>query len=84
MRSTSLPSEHLPSGTPSQRSTPLVVDLDGTLTPTDTLVESLIQVVKKEPLNLLRLPFWLLRGRAAFKRKVAAHASVNAASLPLR
>jgi 4-hydroxybenzoate polyprenyltransferase/phosphoglycolate phosphatase-like HAD superfamily hydrolase len=61
-----------------------VVDLDGTLTATDTLVESLIQVVKKNPLDLLRVPFWLLQGRAAFKRKVAAHASVNAAYLPLR
>lgn len=28
---------------------PLVVDLDGTLTPTDTLVESLIKVVKQSP-----------------------------------
>ena len=29
---------------------PLVVDLDGTLTPTDTLVESIIQLVKREDL----------------------------------
>jgi 4-hydroxybenzoate polyprenyltransferase len=82
-RSDSLSTEHPPQET-SLRSIPLVVDLDGTLTPTDTLVESLIQAVKKEPVNLLRIPFWLLQGRAAFKRKVAAHASVNAAALPLR
>lgn len=63
---------------------PLVVDLDGTLTATDTLVESLIQVVKHDPVNLLRLPFWLLQGRAAFKRKVATHARINAAYLPYR
>lgn len=53
---------------------PLVVDLDGTLTPTDTLVESLIKVVKQSPLNLLRAPFWLLKGRAGFKEAIAAHA----------
>lgn len=64
--------------------TPLVVDLDGTLTATDTLVESLIHVVKKNPLNLLRVPFWLLQGRAEFKRKVAANGGINAAYLPYR
>jgi hypothetical protein len=34
---------------------PTVVDLDGTLTPTDTLVESLIKLVKQTSLNLTRL-----------------------------
>lgn len=63
-------------------SAPLVVDLDGTLTPTDTLVESLIQLVKQSPLNLLRLPFWLLNGRARFKDLVASHTSVSAEHLP--
>jgi len=60
----------------------LVVDLDGTLTPTDTLVESLINLVKQSPLNLLRLPFWLLKGRAAFKEMVASHTSIAAEQLP--
>jgi len=61
---------------------PLVVDLDGTLTPTDTLIESLIQVVKKNPLAIFQMLFWLTRGRAAFKNWVASHASINAALLP--
>lgn len=64
--------------------TPIVVDLDGTLTPTDTLVESIIQLVKQSPLNLLRLPLWLLRGRAGLKDAVAAHASISAENLPYR
>ena len=34
---------------------PLVVDLDGTLTPADTLVESVVALLRKSPLNLLRL-----------------------------
>ena len=65
-----------------EATTPLVVDLDGTLTPTDTLVESVILVIKQSPLNLLRLPFWLLRGRAAFKETVATHARISAKDLP--
>jgi 4-hydroxybenzoate polyprenyltransferase/phosphoserine phosphatase len=61
---------------------PLVVDLDGTLTPTDTLVESIIKLVKQSPLYLLRLPMWLLKGRAGFKDAVAAHVSIDVARLP--
>ncbi len=63
---------------------PLVVDLDGTLTPTDTLVESVVQVIKKSPLNFLVLPFWLLKGRAAFKHAVASRANISAEYLPYR
>lgn len=62
----------------------LVVDLDGTLTPTDTLVESIIQLVKQSPVNLMRLPFWLLKGRAAFKEAVASRTVVTAERLPYR
>jgi 4-hydroxybenzoate polyprenyltransferase/phosphoserine phosphatase len=61
---------------------PLVVDLDGTLTATDTLIESLIQVLKKNPISIFPMLFWLTRGRAAFKTWVASHARINAALLP--
>ena len=47
-----------------QANHPLVVDLDGTLTPTDTLVESGIRLIRSSPGTLLRMPFWLLSGRA--------------------
>jgi 4-hydroxybenzoate polyprenyltransferase/phosphoserine phosphatase len=63
---------------------PLVVDLDGTLTPADTLVESLVNVVKQSPLNLIRILFWLTRGRAGFKETVAVHASISGEHLPYR
>ncbi len=63
---------------------PLVVDLDGTLTPTDTLVESVISLVKRSPLNVLRLPAWLARGRAEFKNSIAFHACISPALLPYR
>ncbi|WP_367850299.1 UbiA family prenyltransferase [Rhodoferax sp. WC2427] len=61
-----------------------MVDLDGTLTPTDTLVESIIQVVKQSPINFLRMPFWLLGGRAELKKQVAARSSIAPALLPYR
>lgn len=62
----------------------LVVDLDGTLTPTDTLIESLVKVVKQSPLNVFRIPFWLIRGRAGFKEAISAHASISGEHLPYR
>lgn len=61
---------------------PLVVDLDGTLTLTDTLMESVIKVIKQSPINLLKLPFWLLHGRAGFKEKIAIQVSITAELLP--
>lgn len=63
---------------------PLVVDLDGTLTPTDTLVESIVKVVKQSPLNLIRVPFWLMRGRAGFKEAISTRASISGEHLPYR
>jgi hypothetical protein len=63
---------------------PLVVDLDGTLTLTDTLVESVILVIKRNPLNLIRLPIWLLKGLPAFKAAIAARSNLAAAHLPYR
>ncbi len=62
---------------------PLVVDLDGTLTPTDTLWESLVRLAKNRPSALLRLPFWVLRGRAAFKAHVARSITWNGDGVPL-
>ena len=43
---------------------PLCVDLDGTLIRTDLLYESFIAVMTAMPWLLLRVPFWLLRGKA--------------------
>lgn len=63
---------------------PLVVDLDGTLTPSDTLVESAITLLKRSPLSLFLLPVWLLGGRARFKESLAGCASVSVELLPYR
>jgi 4-hydroxybenzoate polyprenyltransferase/phosphoserine phosphatase len=61
---------------------PLVVDLDGTLTPTDTLLESLVRLLKQSPASLLRLPLWLMRGRAGFKDAISARVTIDAQKIP--
>lgn len=74
------PSNQVPELTP----LPLVVDLDGTLTATDTLAESVIRIIRRNPADLLRLPFWLAAGRAAFKARIAERADFQADSIPYR
>lgn len=63
---------------------PLVVDLDGTLTPTDTLAESVFKLVKQSPSNLVRLALLLPKGKATFKRFVTANSTFSPATLPYR
>lgn len=67
-----------------QASIPLVVDLDGTLTPTDTLVESVLLLAKQSPLDLFRLPLWLARGREVMKSEIARRVTVAPEQLPYR
>jgi len=62
---------------------PLVIDLDGTLTPTDTLVESVLCLLKRSPTSLFVLLVWLLRGRVAFKEFVAANSGFSVENLPI-
>jgi 4-hydroxybenzoate polyprenyltransferase/phosphoserine phosphatase len=62
---------------------PLCVDLDGTLTPVDTLHESLLSLARQAPAALLRLPLWLRTGKARVKREIAARIHFDAAQLPL-
>ncbi len=66
------------------RALPLCVDLDGTLIKTDSLIESLVVLVRDRLLTLLLLPFWLLRGRAAFKQEIASRVTLAAENLPYR
>lgn len=61
---------------------PLYVDLDGTLTPTDTLYESMLLFVRLNPLNLLRLLAWLPQGKAGFKHRLADAVRPDPARLP--
>jgi 4-hydroxybenzoate polyprenyltransferase len=60
----------------------LWVDLDGTLIRSDLLLESLVILIKRNPLTLLRLPLWLLRGRETLKAEIAARVTLEPAALP--
>ncbi len=63
-------------------SVPLVIDLDGTVVRTDTLIEALLRLAATRPLLLFTLlPTLLLRGRAAFKRQVAAAVRLDPSTL---
>lgn len=61
---------------------PLVVDLDGTLVRTDTLHESLLVLLKRNPLLLVLAALWMLKGKAAFKAEVGRRVRLDASRLP--
>jgi 4-hydroxybenzoate polyprenyltransferase len=60
---------------------PLCVELDGTLIRGDLLHESLVRLLKRNPLYLFALPGWLLRGLAFLKAQIAAKVSLDPATL---
>jgi len=64
------------------RTDTLYVDLDGTLTLTDVLVEAFLELIKKNLLYLLILPFWLLRGKAYMKHQIMQRVSLRVDLLP--
>ncbi len=68
----------------SGRSAVLVVDLDGTLTPVDTLHESVLQIYRLPPAMALAALRSLQQGKAAFKRTVADAVALEHDLLPLR
>jgi 4-hydroxybenzoate polyprenyltransferase len=65
-----------------QSARPLCVDLDGTLVKSDTLLDGLCQFVRSDPLEVWRVPLWVLGGRARLKIEIAKRAPLDAARLP--
>lgn len=63
---------------------PLVVALEGGLVPTDLVVESLFILAKTRPLDMAKLPFWLVEGRARLKQRLARRAVPEIRTLPYR
>jgi 4-hydroxybenzoate polyprenyltransferase/phosphoserine phosphatase len=61
---------------------PLCVDLDGTLVKSDTLVDTVIVLARQSPGSLLHFPQWIAQGKASFKQKVSALASIDVVHLP--
>jgi 4-hydroxybenzoate polyprenyltransferase len=73
---------HTPAGTETKTAVPLCVDLDGTLLRTDMVWESLVRLLKHNPLYLFVVFTWLLRGRAHLKAQVSARVSLDVTTLP--
>lgn len=65
---------------------PLVVDLDGTLTAADTLVESIVDILRRKPLAIFVLLYRLVfgGGRSALKHQLATYAKLQTDALPWR
>jgi len=60
----------------------IFVDLDGTLVRTDLFFEFILQLIKRNPLNIFRVVLWLIQGRAVAKEKIANLVDVGAENLP--
>ncbi|MFW5432415.1 MAG: UbiA family prenyltransferase [Methylophilaceae bacterium] len=63
---------------------PLCVDCDHTLIATDLLYEAFFLMLKQYPLGLFLLPFWLLKGKAHLKQRLAEKVSFDWSTLPYR
>jgi 4-hydroxybenzoate polyprenyltransferase len=61
---------------------PLCVDLDGTLVKSDTLVDSLLVLLRTHPALVFKLPGRLIYGKAAFKAFVSESITLDVVHLP--
>lgn len=61
---------------------PLIVDLDGTLIYSDMLQESALKAVSQHPLYLLKIAYWLSKGRACLKQRLAERLTFDPSLLP--
>ncbi len=60
----------------------LFVDLDNTLTRSDLFLEPLLRLLKKDPMVLFLLPFWLVNGRGYFKQQLSDRISIDVSEIP--
>lgn len=65
-------------------SAPIYVDLDHSLLRTSLTLESLLGAVKRSPLVLFALPWWLLRGVRHLRARLEGFNGIDATTLPLR
>lgn len=56
---------------------PLCVDLDGTIIASDSLAESLLVLIKTNPLMLFMVPFWIVQGKYYFKEQLEKHSKIS-------
>ena len=60
-----------------QAERPLCVDLDGTLVKSDTLVDSLMVLARRQPTAVLRAPLWAMQGKAQLKSQVTSRVALD-------
>lgn len=63
---------------------PLIVDMDGSYLRTDTLAETLVELIFRRPSSILPVLGSLIRGRASFKSAATRAVSLDVKSLPVR
>lgn len=64
------------------QTTPLIVDLDGTLIKSDLLYEGFYALIKRNPFMVFLIPFWLFKGKAHLKHQIAERVNIDVNSLP--
>ena len=67
---------------PHEADTPLVVDLDGTLTYTDLMFESILALIRRNPFYVFAVPFWSFKGEASLKRQISRRVNLDVSVLP--
>ncbi|HAW08158.1 MAG TPA: UbiA family prenyltransferase [Bacteroidetes bacterium] len=60
---------------------PLVVDLDGTITSTDILMESMLELLKRNPLYIFLIIIWVAKGYAFLKQKIYERTQIDVSNL---
>lgn len=63
---------------------PLCVDLDETLTASDTLYECLAGLLRTRPIDAFLLPVWLIRGKVEVKQQLVRRVDFDPKALPYR
>lgn len=60
----------------------LVIDLDGTLVKTDTLLESMVIYLRQNPSQIFNIFLWISKGKVYFKSKISEHTNLDPNCLP--
>ncbi len=60
----------------------IYVDLDGTLIKTDLFFESILKLIKRNPLTIFVIFFWIIKGRCYAKSRIAELINFDVKALP--
>jgi 4-hydroxybenzoate polyprenyltransferase/phosphoserine phosphatase len=61
---------------------PIIIDLDGTIVHTDMLHENIFSLLAAKPLEILKIPYYLFKGKAYLKKKLALESQLDVTNLP--